>query len=125
VGAGGEEYKMVIVVNASLGMSAGKIGAQCAHAAVGVYRSCLDSDSRRYGTMLQKWTNDGEVTIVLHGDNAPHLEALERRAKDKGIVAMLVSDAGRTEVHHGAKTALCIFGDKTQVDSVTAGLKTL
>lgn len=124
-GGANEEYKMVIVVNASLNMSAGKIGAQSAHAAVGVYRFCIDDENFHYRSMLQKWTGDGETTIVLSGDNAPHLEALERRAKDKGLVAMLISDAGRTEVARGAKTALCLLGEKSKVDSITGGLKTL
>ncbi|OQV23886.1 putative peptidyl-tRNA hydrolase 2 [Hypsibius exemplaris] len=128
LGGDAEEYKMVIVVNAALNMSAGKVGAQCAHAAVGVVRMCAEEDNNnqnRYRRWAQKWNTDGEVTIVLAGDNAPHLESLERRAKDKGLIAMLVSDAGRTEVAHGAKTALCVFGEKNQVDSVTGTLKTL
>lgn len=120
------ECKMVIVINSSLNMSPGKIAAQSAHGAVGAYRMVLENDGtsgNEQKAWLRKWETDGETTIVLSGDDAPHLESLERRAKDRGLVVLLVSDAGRTEVASGAKTALCIFGEKDKVDSITRSLR--
>ena len=58
-----EEYKMVIVMNAALGMSPGKIGAQTAHAAVSVVRLCAEEDNPGYNRMLQKWTADGSASF--------------------------------------------------------------
>ncbi|GAU93218.1 hypothetical protein RvY_05191 [Ramazzottius varieornatus] len=120
------ECKMVIVVNSALKMSPGKIAAQSAHAAIGAYRMIWESDGsagNEQKSWLRKWEMDGETTIVLSGDDAPHLESLEQRAKDRGLVVLIVSDAGRTEVASGAKTALCIFGEKDKVDSITRSLQ--
>ncbi|XP_055342703.1 probable peptidyl-tRNA hydrolase 2 isoform X2 [Paramacrobiotus metropolitanus] len=111
----GGEYKMVILINTSLRMTAGKIAAQAAHAAIGIYRAIESEDEgRSFRSGIRSWEREGETTIVLAVDDAPHLEALERRAKDRGLVAMLISDAGRTQVAIGAKTALGLFGGKIQ-----------
>lgn len=42
VGVNGE-CKVVLVIPLGLNMSPGKVGAQCAHAAVGMYRVCVCS----------------------------------------------------------------------------------
>jgi len=53
-----ELYKMVLVVNASLNMGAGKIGAQCAHAALALHRMMIER-SEVYGEMMLSWEQYG------------------------------------------------------------------
>ena len=59
----GEELKMVLCVNTGLGMGKGKIGAQCAHAAVGVtgrYRG-------RHEALFRSWEAHGQVRGAVLG----------------------------------------------------------
>ena len=51
-------YKMVLVVNAELNMGVGKVGAQCAHAAVQLHRMMIDN-LQKYGEMLGFWEQFG------------------------------------------------------------------
>ena len=53
-----ELYKMVFVVNADLGMGVGKVGAQCSHAALALYRIMVDNPER-FGTMMMAWEQFG------------------------------------------------------------------
>ena len=61
VSAPREELKMVLCVNTSLGMGKGKIGAQCAHAAVGV----LQKFARRCGDAFAQWEMSGQPKITV------------------------------------------------------------
>ena len=53
-------HKMVLIVNAELNMGVGKVGAQCAHAALGLYKTLLE-DQAKYGEMLLSWEQFGSV----------------------------------------------------------------
>ena len=57
-------YKMILVVNCSLGMGKGKIAAQCGHAVHGAY-----SDALRYApSAVQWWENSGCAKIAVKAD---------------------------------------------------------
>ena len=49
---------MVFVINGSLKMGVGKVGAQVGHAAIGLYRE-LQELKGRIGPMLAQWSEDG------------------------------------------------------------------
>ena len=53
-----ELNKMVMVVNSELNMGVGKVGAQCAHAALGLFKTLLE-DQSKYGEMLLSWEQFG------------------------------------------------------------------
>lgn len=54
------EYKMVIVINSSLRMTAGKIAAQACHGAVGVYREIVEElGTQTFRNGLNKWGHEG------------------------------------------------------------------
>jgi hypothetical protein len=60
-------HKMVFVINGSLKMGVGKVGAQVGHAAIGLYRE-LQELKGRIAPMLEQWSEDGyelERTLVL------------------------------------------------------------
>ena len=50
--------KMVFVVNMELNMGVGKVAAQCAHAAVALYRILIDQPDK-YGVILMNWEQFG------------------------------------------------------------------
>ena len=52
--------KMVLIVNGELNMGVGKVGAQCAHAALGLYKMLLE-DQSKHGEMVLSWEQFGSV----------------------------------------------------------------
>jgi hypothetical protein len=65
------ELKMVLVVNTSLGMGKGKLGAQCAHAAVGVVEENM-RDLKRQAELLQ-WSMGGQAKVTLKAKSEEEL----------------------------------------------------
>ena len=63
--------------------------------------------------------------IALKGLNTEHLLDLEKKAKEKGLYAYLVHDAGHTQVAAGSLTVLSVFGRDFIVQDVTGKLKLL
>jgi len=113
---------MVLVVNMDLGMKTGKIAAQCAHAAVGVYSYLI----KRKPHILEPWASQGQAKIALRAPNLDDIHALEKKARDIGLPTYIVQDAGRTQVEPGSETVLAIGpGPVDVVDSVTGHLKLL
>ena len=110
--------KMVLVVREDLGMSRGKVAAQCAHAALGGAR-------RADASVIERWAGAGETMIVVA---APHggLAALRDAASTAGLPHCLVADAGRTEVAPGTETVLAVGpGEVSRVDAITGRLRLL
>uniref|UniRef100_A0A915EQZ4 peptidyl-tRNA hydrolase n=1 Tax=Ditylenchus dipsaci TaxID=166011 RepID=A0A915EQZ4_9BILA len=118
-----ESQKMIFVVNTSLKMQGGKMAAQVAHAALGVYRVAKKSDQGRKA--LAKYAREGEKMVVVKGQSAEQLEDLCERAKNKGLFAYVVQDAGRTQVASGSLTVLGLFGCQEDVDELTGTMKLL
>ncbi|KAK9807200.1 hypothetical protein WJX73_007692 [Symbiochloris irregularis] len=117
----GSECKVVLVVAQSLGMSSGKIAAQCAHAILGLYRRL----QHKRTPWMQAWEASGEKTVVLAGDTPDQLQHMADSAAALGLPAYLVMDAGRTEIQPGSKTVLAIGGVDEAVDQITGQLRTL
>lgn len=119
-----ETFKMVFAVNMELEMGVGKVAAQVAHAAVGLYRLLLQ-DETRHASMLLLWEEFGETKIALRANSAQHLMELEKQASSLGLPTYLVHDAGRTQIAPGSTTVLGIMGRLDIVDQVTGGLRLL
>ncbi|KAK3273468.1 hypothetical protein CYMTET_18290, partial [Cymbomonas tetramitiformis] len=112
---------VVLVVPVDLGMSMGKVAAQCAHAAVGHYKGLV----REQVDWLSIWESTGERTIVLAAENQAQLQALADQATTLVLPMYIVRDAGLTEVPPGTPTVLAIGGSNEEVDRVTGHLHTL
>jgi PTH2 family peptidyl-tRNA hydrolase len=97
-------YVQYIVMNKALGMSAGKLAAQAAHASVKGIGLMLDSDSE--GAVYDEWDKTGHTKIVLEARDEAHLIAFREFAKSRGYESWLVIDEGRTEVAAHSPTAL-------------------
>ncbi|KAM3717107.1 putative peptidyl-tRNA hydrolase [Dirofilaria immitis] len=117
------QYKMVFVVNMSLKMGAGKLAAQVGHATLNVYRLVQRSEDGQHA--LDAWRMSGEMKVVVKGHSTEMLLDLFKQAKDSGLFAYIVSDAGRTQIPVGSRTVLGIFGPTHLVDIVTGELKLL
>ncbi|CAH1775885.1 unnamed protein product [Owenia fusiformis] len=117
-------YKMVFVVNQSLGMGVGKVAAQVAHGALGLYRVLVE-DHNKYGGPLMAWESFGETKIVTKGENGEHLQELQAKAASLDIPHYQVHDAGKTQIAAGSNTVLALFGKLDIVDKITGSLQLL
>lgn len=114
--------QMSLVVRSDLKMSTGKIGAQCAHAAVMCYVKAL----KKKPEYLDAWLKLGQPKIVLRTNSQTDIEYLAKIADEKQVVNGLVRDAGRTELLSGTITVLGIGPDtKAKIDELTGKLKLL
>jgi len=110
------EYKMVIVVRQDLKLPKGKLGAQCAHAAV---EATLKSSKKK----VDAWKEQGQKKVVLKIADEKELLKIMRLAKAEGLVASLITDAGKTVIAPGTKTCVGIGPDNEEiVDKVTGNL---
>ena len=114
---GVEGSKMVLVVRIDLGMSPGKVAAQCVHAALGGVRS---SDAH----VVANWEQSGEPVICLRCGTLEEMNELRANAIRYNLCAYVVRDAGRTEVPGGSQTVLAIGPNNiSKIDAVTRHLK--
>lgn len=117
-----EPMQMSLVVRSDLKMSTGKIGSQCAHAAVICYTKAEKSKPQH----LEAWLNLGQPKVVLRVGSQSEIEYLSKLASEKNVVNGIVRDAGRTEILPGTVTVLGIGPDvKSKVDELTGKLKLL
>ncbi len=112
-------YKQVILVRQDLKLPKGKACAQAAHASV---EAVLKSDE----ATVRKWRVEGMAKIVLKVKDEKELVSYFQKAKDAGIVASLITDAGHTVVEPGTKTCAGL-GPETEgiLDSLTGDLPLL
>lgn len=114
--------QMSLIVRSDLKMSPGKIGAQCAHAAVLCYAKAAKSKPAH----LDRWLNLGQPKVVLRVGSQGEIDYLSKLANEKNVVNGVVYDAGRTEVLAGTQTVLGIGPDtKTKIDELTGKLRLL
>jgi peptidyl-tRNA hydrolase, PTH2 family len=115
-------YKMALVLREELRLTAGKAAVQAAHAAVMLTRRAEQRDP----SALEGWLAEGQKKIALVVPTLGDLEALERRARSRGILTVWVEDAGLTEVPPGTRTCLGLGPARAaDLDPVTGSLALL
>ncbi|MBI4981027.1 peptidyl-tRNA hydrolase [Candidatus Woesearchaeota archaeon] len=113
------ELKQVILVRQDLKLPKGKLGAQCAHASV---EAVLKSPS----STIKEWRSQGMAKIVLKVKDEKELIHYFQLAKDAGLTASLITDAGRTVIAPGTKTCAGIGPDEEEeIDKLTGKLSLL
>ena len=113
------QYKQIILVRQDLKLPKGKLAAQAAHASV---EAVLRSEE---GT-IKRWRLEGMAKIVLKVKDEKELIKHFQEAKDSGIVASLITDAGRTVVAPGTKTCVGIGPDEVdKINEIVGELKLL
>ncbi len=112
---------MVVVVRRDRGMGKGKVCAQVAHAVLEVYKEA----KKRRKEWVEAWEREGGKKIVLRVDSMKELLDLYEKAK-KRVPAVLIRDAGLTQVPPGTVTALGAGpGPDEVMDEIFGGLKLL
>ncbi|KAL9051074.1 MAG: hypothetical protein Q9162_006247 [Coniocarpon cinnabarinum] len=120
----GVECKLVLVVRSDLGMTKGKIAAQCGHATLACYRTLSNSDSGQ--SILRRWERYGQAKVAVKTNSEEDLMLLQAQAVSLGVCARVIHDAGRTQIEAGSATVLGVGpAPKGVVDAVTGGLKLL
>ncbi|EFN76876.1 Peptidyl-tRNA hydrolase [Harpegnathos saltator] len=115
---------MVIIVRSDLSMGKGKVGAQCAHAALECCRQTLSNQKRQ--EMFHSWLQVGQPKIVLKVQNEEELLNLADKAQRAGLITAIIKDAGRTQLRYGTVTVVGIGPGSTEViDSFTSKLRLL
>jgi PTH2 family peptidyl-tRNA hydrolase len=116
------EYKMVIVTRKDLKLSQGKLAAQVAHAAV----SCALETKKHHKKWFTKWMREGAKKAVVKTDDADDFIELKKKANDLQIKAIIITDAGHTQIPAGTKTVLGIGpAPSNLIDQVTGELSLL
>jgi peptidyl-tRNA hydrolase, PTH2 family len=111
--------KQAILVRNDLKLPKGKLAAQAAHASV---EATLRSEKDK----VKEWRMEGMGKIVLKVEDKKELFKYLQMAKDAGLVAALITDAGKTVVAPGTDTCLAIGPDEEEsIDSITGKLKLL
>lgn len=118
-----EEVKLVLVVRTDLGMTKGKIAAQCSHATLACYKYFMSKAPN--SPILKRWERGGQAKIALQVKSEDELLLLQAQAVSLGLCARVIRDAGRTQIASGSLTVLGILGPKSVVDQVTGHLKLL
>lgn len=111
--------KQVIVVRDDIGMSRGKIAAQCCHASLGAALKATKGS-------LSKWQSEGQKKVVLKARNAAEIESLAAKCRKSKISFCVISDAGLTEIEPGTITAIGIGPeDDNKIDKISGSLPLL
>ncbi|MEK6953919.1 MAG: peptidyl-tRNA hydrolase Pth2 [Candidatus Micrarchaeota archaeon] len=115
-------YKQAIIVRADLEMGKGKIAAQASHASVEGYIETAVRDPEK----AEEWWRGGQKKIVLKVQSEREMAELKRAAKEKNLLAIIIRDAGLTQIKPGTATAMVIGPDEEgRIDAVTGKLKLL
>jgi len=113
---------MILVVRTDLGMSIGKIAAQCSHATLACYKTLAFSNP----SLLRQWERAGQTKIALRCSSEEDLLVLQAQAQSLKLCARSIQDAGRTQVAAGSRTVLGIGpGPARLINQVTGRLKML
>jgi len=117
-----EECKLVLVVRTDLGMTSGKIAAQCSHATLACYKALAKSNPQ----LLRHWERTGQAKIALKCSSEDEMLTLQAMAQSLNLCARSIQDGGRTQVAAGSKTVLGIGPAPVKIiNQVTGKLKLL
>jgi PTH2 family peptidyl-tRNA hydrolase len=116
------EIKQVMVVRKDLGMGAGKIAAQVAHAAVtGAIRT-----SHTNPNWFNIWFNSGQAKVVVKVYSMSELSKIRKDAEALNLPVVQVDDKGLTQIPPGTTTCIAIGpAPEDVIDRVTSKLKLL
>lgn len=111
------EYKQCIIVRDDLKLSKGKLAVQVAHAAISAYEFAGEK-------ARQAWKDGGQKKVVLRVAGLRELVELRDLARRHNLPAVLIIDAGLTEIPPGTTTVLGIGPSEAgELDKITGNLK--
>lgn len=108
--------KQAIVARKDLGMGAGKLAAQVAHASLAAYEEAG-------ATAKKQWRGSGQKKVVLRADSEADLREIAEQARRAGLPVSTIRDAGHTQLEPGTLTAVGIGpAAEADLDHVTGEL---
>jgi peptidyl-tRNA hydrolase len=114
------DIKMVFFVRRDLKMGKGKIGSQCAHASIGLYKKLLKNKNNN---LLEHWENTGSKKIVLKVDNEKNFGDILVYCDKNNILNHTIIDAGKTQIAANSKTVLVIIEENKKLNNLTRNYK--
>jgi len=113
--------KQVIVIRKDLGMTAGKMVSQGAHASMKATLENMDDER------VKEWLAGIFTKICVRVESEEELFQVCRAAEDAGLIAAPIQDAGRTMFNHVPTwTALAVGPDTDEnLEPITGHLKLL
>ena len=119
-----DDLKMVFLVRQDLKMGAGKIAAQVAHAAIGLYDDILEGENNYQKKVLNNWFNYGQKKVVLKVSDLNTMLEVVKKCKKNKLQYCLISDAGHTQIPQGSVTVLGIGPDISEkINTITGTFK--
>ena len=119
-----DDLKMVFLVRQDLKMKAGKIAAQVAHAALGLYDDIIFGNNKYQQEALDFWVTYGQKKVVLKAPNLEILNEALKQCNQANIANCLITDAGCTQIPSGSKTVLGIGPDTSEkINKITGTFK--
>lgn len=118
----------MLAVQTDLGMTKGKIAAQCGHPTLACYKALLNHPPS--AKLLRRWENGGQPKNCGPGQERgraryPAGSGCGFGSVRLGLCARVIHDAGRTQIAAGSATVLGVLGPKGVVDQITGHLKLL
>jgi len=115
---------MMIVMRRDLKMRKGKIAAQAGHACIDAILVALNKEGRlndfemtsegvflknteKSSSPLSDWFMHGCAKVCVYVDSEEELLDIAQKAKERGIITSVITDAGMTEFH-GVPTKTCL-----------------
>lgn len=115
-----DNIKMVILVRSDLNMTKGKAAAQACHAVLASYKDA----SKRDPSLLEAWERSGQAKVTLKVESEEELMGLVRKAREYGVTAQYIRDAGRTQLAPNTTTVAAVGPAPCNLlDLVTGHLK--
>jgi PTH2 family peptidyl-tRNA hydrolase len=116
--------KQVILIRRDLNMRRGKEIAQGSHASMAFLVGAVLSNGKPTREQME-WLTGAHTKVCLQVESEAELRELHDRAKELGLDAHLVVDAGRTEFGGVPTMTACAIGpdDVEKIDRVTGHLK--
>lgn len=99
-----ENTKMVILVRSDLNMTKGKAAAQACHAVLAAYKDVFKRDPG----LLAAWERSGQAKVTLKVESEEDLMGLVKKAREYGVTAQYIRDAGRTQVAPNTTTVAAV-----------------
>jgi len=125
--------KQVIVIRKDLNMRKGKMCSQSAHASLATLLNNATGDKKEKtihleeGTAIEDWINGRFTKICVSVNSEQELDEIYQKAKDKGLICALITDAGLTEFNGVPTKTCCAIGPNwsDEIDEITGGLPLL
>jgi peptidyl-tRNA hydrolase len=109
-----DPLNVYLIVNKDLGMSIGKVGAQCGHAIqylieyynakTGSYLIDIDKSNIDIHNRMMGWKIDSRIGKIVLGADTKEFNKLEEEYDP-----IVVVDAGLTEIAPKSKTVICLY----------------